>query len=217
MNLSMETSITNVNIDELQMYAHNPRIGNVEEIARSLEANGQYRPIVVRKETKEILAGNHTWLAAKKLHWKTIKVVYVEKITDEQAKRIVIADNRTSDLAIYDENALLELLQSISHDDNLEALIGTGFSESDIENLNTKLEGLTSGSLDRYNEWQGMPEYNQENKVSAYRITVHFPTDEDADKFFEMIGQEKKGIIWWPEHDGLVGYDSQQRYVTENT
>jgi ParB-like chromosome segregation protein Spo0J len=73
-----------------------------------LEINKQYRPIVVQKSTNKILAGNHTWLAAQSLGWEEIAVVYVD-VDDVAAKRIVLADNRTNDLADYDGQILAEL------------------------------------------------------------------------------------------------------------
>ncbi|MDK7111365.1 ParB N-terminal domain-containing protein, partial [Corynebacterium amycolatum] len=78
----------------LQAYHRNPRRGNVTKIAESLKIRGQYRPIVVNKGTytdreNEILAGNHTWQAAKKLHWDTIQIVTVDVDADQAAQIVV--------------------------------------------------------------------------------------------------------------------------------
>ena len=127
---------TLVPVTELKGYDKNPRKGNVKAIAESLEINKQYRPIVVQESTKKILAGNHTWLAAKSLGWKEIAVVYVD-VNDEEAKRIVLADNRTNDLADYDGQILAELLRDLGTSD------GTGYSASDMEAiLNATMEDL---------------------------------------------------------------------------
>lgn len=58
-----------VDIDSVRPFESNPRRGDVKAIAESLRVNGQYRPIVANKRTGEILAGNHTWQAAKSLSW----------------------------------------------------------------------------------------------------------------------------------------------------
>jgi hypothetical protein len=50
----------------------NVRQGDIGAISESLKAHGQYRPIVVDKRTNRILAGNHTWKAAKSLGWTQI-------------------------------------------------------------------------------------------------------------------------------------------------
>ena len=57
-----------VPLDTLRPYARNPRRGDVATIVESLRANGQYRPIVVRSSTREVLAGNHTLAAAREVH-----------------------------------------------------------------------------------------------------------------------------------------------------
>ena len=76
-----------VAVDTLVPYGANPRRGDVSRIAESLSVNGQYRPIVVREQTREVLAGNHTLAAAKSLGWGEIAATFVS-CDDEQAKRI---------------------------------------------------------------------------------------------------------------------------------
>ena len=95
----------NVPVGELTPWPRNPRRGNVALIAESLERHGQYRPIVVRKATGEVLAGNHTLAAAKKLGWPEIAATIVD-VDAETAERIVLIDNRSNDVAGYDEAQL---------------------------------------------------------------------------------------------------------------
>src|SRR5204862_6941745 len=104
MQLTSET----IAIRELKPYPANPRRGEGGAIEESLEQNGQYRPIVVNQRTMEVLAGNHTLQAATELGWSEMAVTFID-CTEEQAKRIVLADNRTNDLAGYDNEALAEL------------------------------------------------------------------------------------------------------------
>jgi len=130
-----------VPLTDLRTYGANPRKGDIDAIAESLRVNGQYRPVVVRRETMEILAGNHTFLAAQKLGWAEIAATFVD-CGDEQAKRIVLADNRTAELATYDDPALIELLQSV------EDLAGTGFSDADLEALLSPDSTLDDGDGD---------------------------------------------------------------------
>lgn len=59
-------------VAELSTFERNPRRGDVAAIAESLTRHGQYRPIVVNAgsltgRVNEVLAGNHTLLAAKHL------------------------------------------------------------------------------------------------------------------------------------------------------
>lgn len=123
-----------VSVGSLKPYDKNPRKGNVRAIAESLATNKQYRPIVVQQSTKKILAGNHTWQAAKILGWSKIAVVFVD-VDDESAARIVLADNRTNDLAEYDDKILADLLK------NLGSVSGTGYTESDLQAIMASVEG----------------------------------------------------------------------------
>jgi hypothetical protein len=127
-----------VAVSSLKHYDKNPRRGNVKAIAESLQANKQYRPIVVQKSTNKILAGNHTFRAAKELGWEKIAIVHVD-VSDEEAKKIVLADNRTSDLAEYDNEVLLELLETIEAPD-----FGTGYSASDLDLLSSISENAAA-------------------------------------------------------------------------
>lgn len=122
-----------VNVEELKPYDKNPRKGNVRAIAESLSINKQYRPIVVQQKTKKILAGNHTWQAAKTLGWDEISVVFVD-VDEESAAKIVLADNRTNDLAEYDNAILIDLLEDL--DENT----GTGFTQSDVQSVINSLD-----------------------------------------------------------------------------
>lgn len=124
-----------VDINSLETFPGNPRRGNVNKLKESLEANGQYKPIVVQKTTRHILAGNHLWLAAKELGWQNINIVEVD-VNNTQAKKIVASDNRLGELGTYDEQELLDLLQDIS-------LEGTGYDSADIDDLLALLEEQT--------------------------------------------------------------------------
>lgn len=138
-----------VPVEGLVAYGENPRRGDVSVIVESLERHGQYRPIVVRAKTFEVLAGNHTLAAAKELGWSEIAATFVD-CTDDEAARIVLVDNRSADLGVYDDRVLLELLESLGED-----LSGTGFVPEDI----AALEHLTAGgvSLDDLAEEFGEP------------------------------------------------------------
>ena len=123
-----------VPIESVQPYGDNPREGDVGAICVSLERNGQYRPIVVNKRDGQILAGNHTWKAAKSLGWDGIAATFVD-VDDETARRIVLVDNRSNDLAAYDDSVLAALLSSIVDDHGSGALLGTGFDGDDLDEL----------------------------------------------------------------------------------
>lgn len=80
---------------------------NLEAIKGSLTQFGQRKPIVVQGNV--VIAGNGTLEAAKRLGWDEIDIVQVpEDWTADQAKAFALADNRTAELATWDN----EILQS---------------------------------------------------------------------------------------------------------
>ncbi len=109
----MEIRYERVSVDELKPHPKNARQGDVGAISESLRENGQYRPLVVQQGTNFILAGNHTFKAAKLLGWKDIEVGFID-CDDDRALRILLADNRANDLATYDSNVLKEILEELA-------------------------------------------------------------------------------------------------------
>lgn len=78
---------------------------NLEAIKGSLTQFGQRKPIVVQGNV--VIAGNGTLEAAKRLGWDEIDIVQVpEEWTKDQAKAFALADNRTAELAGWDEMVL---------------------------------------------------------------------------------------------------------------
>lgn len=114
-----------VPVGALKAHPLNPRKGNVDVIADSLRVNGQYKTVLVQEGTNIILAGTHTWLAAKKLGWAEVAVNYIS-VGDEQAVQIMLADNRAADGGQTDESAVFQMLAT------LPSLDGTGYSPEDL-------------------------------------------------------------------------------------
>lgn len=118
-------------IDQFIPHPRNVRQGDIGAISVSLEAHGQYRPIIVQKTTNHIVAGNHTWKAAKSLGWTEIAVQVLD-IDDDKALRLLLADNRSTDLAHYDEHALAELLSEFGRSFDMSGLL---WDQDDLDDL----------------------------------------------------------------------------------
>lgn len=132
-----------VPIDSIAVYDKNPRIGDIDAIAESLSKNRMYKGIVVNERDGKVLAGNHTLLAARRLGWTEILVQYVD-VDEEEAKRIVLVDNRTSDAGTYDDGILAELLSS------LPSIEGTGYEQIEVDELLSGLDNIQA-SVDAIN------------------------------------------------------------------
>ena len=85
---------------------------NMQAVMASLRVYGQHQPIVVQKQGMIVRVGNARLEAARLLGWDTIAAVVVDE-TDIQAVARAIADNRTSELAEWDDEMLADQLQAI--------------------------------------------------------------------------------------------------------
>jgi hypothetical protein len=108
-------------VDTMQCDPENARRGDVAAIRRSLNVFGQRKPIVVKRTgadaagrpTGIVIAGNHTYMAACELGWTHIAAVFVDDDATT-ARAYALADNRTGELATWDDERLAETLRELS-------------------------------------------------------------------------------------------------------
>lgn len=135
--MAHDLTIHETPIDGLHLLPGNPRQGDIGAVSESMRVNGVYQPIIVNRGTitgrpMEVIAGNHRTQAAKALGHATIPAIILD-VDDDTATRITLADNRTSDLADYDTDALIVMLQSLPD------LTGTGYDGDDLDDLLAEL------------------------------------------------------------------------------
>lgn len=130
-----------VRLSDVHPHPENPREGDVGAIHESIIANGFYGALIVQRSTGRILAGNHRWKAAREAGMTELPALVLDA-DDETARRILVVDNRTNDLASYDEAQLAKLL--LSMDD----LAGTAFSLDDLEDLQRRVDVPLFGEAD---------------------------------------------------------------------
>jgi hypothetical protein len=193
-----EIETQTIDIDTVHPHPRNVRQGDVGAISQSLKAHGQYRPITYQKSTGRILAGNHTWKAAKALGWKNI-VASAVVCDDDEAIRILIADNRTSDLADYDDAGLAELLKELA--DTTTGLEGTLFDGDALDQLLNDLGEYTS-SDDIENI------YSQAVKVPQYEIVG------DQPKLKELFNDDRSLKLQKEINESNIPDDIKQFLVT---
>lgn len=133
-----------VDIDEVKRHPDNPREGDVDAIVESIEVNGFIAPVIVQKSTGYIVAGNHRYEALLALGETRIPVIQVD-VDDQMAKRYLIADNRTSDLGRYDEQALVAALLDLQASEI--GLAGTAYTDAALELLLTDPAVVSPGGF----------------------------------------------------------------------
>jgi len=145
--------------------------------------------------------------------------VDVSHLTFPEAEAFAIADNRTTELATYDEEKLVVLLREIAERDP-DDLVATGFDGDDLDNLLRKLGQLDDGKppapparLERLEElWKKWgTELGQLWEVPSvatpgrsHRILCGDSTDAEAVR--RLMAGERAGLFA-TDPPYLVGYD----------
>jgi len=129
--MNFETiAVADLSLDPSNVRKHSRR--NLDAIKASLRKFGQQKPIVV--DAKGIvLAGNGTLTAAKELGWTDIQIVRTE-LAGVEATAFAIADNRTAELAEWDEDGLANVLQSLKVED-ADLLAATGYDAAEVDKM----------------------------------------------------------------------------------
>ena len=117
---------------------------NLEAIKGSLARFGQQKPIVI-DSAGVVVAGNGTLEAARLLGWETIEAVETA-LHGPEAMAYAIADNRTAELAEWNDEALHAQLLSLGEFDQ-DLAAATGFNATDLSEL------LSDGSADDGDEY----------------------------------------------------------------
>jgi ParB-like chromosome segregation protein Spo0J len=180
-NIRKELAKSAVPIDSIYPHPKNVRQGDIGAISVSLQSHGQYRPLIVQKSTNYIVAGNHTWAAARHLGWEKIAVVSLE-LDDDRALRILLADNKTSDLATYDSSELAAVLSEFARGFDMEGLI---WDQDDLDDLlaqqSTSISNMAVSAI------TALPVEGAENPMETTENRV--PNDTKVAQFY-LTGEE---------------------------
>lgn len=128
--------------DPANVRKHGPR--NLDAIKASLQRFGQQHPIIV-DASGVIRAGNGRYMAMRALGWSECDIVRTE-LSGSEATAFAIADNRTAELAEWDEDALAQQLAALQIEDEALAL-ATGFNDTDLRAL-TEVYGKAEQELE---------------------------------------------------------------------
>lgn len=122
-------------IDALKPHPKNPRLHDREQIKKlavSIKTFGFVAPALIDNHN-EIIVGHGRILAAKDAGLTDVPTIRLEHLTDEQVRAYRIADNRLSEIAVWDDALLAEQLKALSEmqlDFQIEAV---GFTMGEID------------------------------------------------------------------------------------
>lgn len=129
-------------LDEIKPYERNARNNDnaVDSVVNSVKQFNFNVPITVDKNGV-IVSGHTRYKAAKKLGLERVPVIVLDDLTDDEIKAYRLADNKTGELASWD-NGLLdsELKELLDTDIDMEDF-GFEVQLNDVEDEDEKVEG----------------------------------------------------------------------------
>lgn len=161
-------------LDDLKHPEKNVRIHSeqqIRELKRSLEKFGQTRALVV-DENNVILIGNGLYEAMVSLGYQEASVYVKTELSENDKKKLVIADNKTYALGIDNLDTLNEFLEELQGDLDI-----PGYDEEILQQMVADADEVTEkiseyGTLDE-SEIQKIKEANEkrEQKAAAAEIS----------------------------------------------
>jgi len=147
-----------VSLDSIKLNPKNPRKNDaaVDKILGSIEQFGFTNPILVRKADNTIIAGHTRFKALKKRGAKIAPVVFLD-MTEKQADAYMLADNKLSELADWDDAGVAKLIAELQVEGiDIPSL---GFDQSEIDELLQSFDVIPKE--DGFGSMPDKPEFQQ--------------------------------------------------------
>ena len=103
-------------ISGLKLDPGNPRAHSskqIRQIARSIETFGFNVPVLINSSSK-VIAGHGRILACQFLGRAEVPTICLDHLTEAQARAFMIADNRLTEISVWDDRLLAEQLKDLS-------------------------------------------------------------------------------------------------------
>jgi ParB-like chromosome segregation protein Spo0J len=164
----MKKERKDISIAQLKTPDKNTRIHpekQVKEIRRSVRQFGQYKNIVV-DENYFILAGNGLVEALRAEGYKKVTAMILYGLTDNQKKKLMMADNKTAGLGIDNLN-------------NIEAIIKELDGDFDIPGFDDEVLASISAASEEISE--ALEDYGKATAENLEQIEAHANANEFSD------------------------------------
>jgi hypothetical protein len=137
--------VTYLRIDQIKPDPRNARAHSkkqIRQIAKSIESFGFNVPILVDADFN-VCAGHGRLLGCRHLGWTEVPTIRLDHLNEQQRRAFMIADNRLTEIAVWDDRLLAEQLKdltSVDLDFEIEAI---GF---DMGEIDLRIESLSNGN-----------------------------------------------------------------------
>lgn len=213
-NFGRSLRIVDRPIAELRMNPKNARVHpprQIKQIARSIEAHDFNVPILV-DSASQVIAGHGRLLAARQLGMTHVPTICLDHLTDAQVTAFMIADNKLTENATWDEGLLADQFKALSEvelDFNIEV---TGFQMSEIDMM---LEGPAPAEGGKSDAADTIPETDAELQVTQFGDTwilgehrVHCGDARSGPSYATLMKKRRAAMAFTdpPYNDPIDGY-----------
>lgn len=180
-----------IKIGDLKPYENNPRNNDnaVEYVKNSIKKFGFKVPLVIDKNNV-IVTGHTRYRASQELGLKEVPCIIADDLTEKQIKAFRIADNKTNDMAEWNDDLL-----SIELKDVMEDIDMTDFGFGDFE-LSMLMDDMEP---DKYDD-DLIKQYsdNADEFLINKRIIITYKTDEETEFLKNLIREdnEELGVVY---------------------
>lgn len=180
-----------IKIEDLKPYENNPRNNDnaVEYVKNSIKKFGFKVPLVIDKNNV-IVTGHTRYRASQELGLKEVPCIIADDLTEKQIKAFRIADNKTNDMAEWNDDLL-----SIELKDVMEDIDMTDFGFGDFE-LSMLMDDMEP---DNYDD-ELIKEYssNSDDFLINKRIIITYKTPEETEFLKNLIreDEEELGVVY---------------------
>ena len=169
--------IIEVKITELKPYENNPRNNDdaAAAVARSIKEFGFKVPVIIDKNNV-IVAGHTRLKAAMLLKLESVPCIVADDLTDEQIKAFRLADNKVSELATWDFEALDKELKDLEDMDLDFDMSDFGFESSEIgggtEQIEEDEEEDPYEDIEKLETHYGVPYQGNKSRIADIIIKI---------------------------------------------
>lgn len=180
-----------IKIEDLVPYENNPRNndGAVEYVANSIKKFGFKVPLVIDKNNV-IVTGHTRYKASKQLGLTEVPCIIADDLTDKQIQAFRIADNKTNDMAEWNDDLL-----SIELKDVLDDIDMTDFGFGDFE-LSMLIDDMEPETYD--DELIKQYSSNADDFLTNKRIIITYKTPEETEFLKNLLKEddEELGVVY---------------------
>ncbi|MGD1211277.1 MAG: DNA methyltransferase [Candidatus Acidiferrales bacterium] len=203
-----------LSIVNLRPDPQNPRVHSdkqVRQIARSIQTFGFNVPVLV-DENSQVIAGHGRLLAAQLLKMENVPAIRIENLSEAQRRAFLIADNRLTEKAAWDERLLAEQFEILSTLDLDFSLDITGFEMAEID---TTIESLVPASSGKDDPSDVIPEPKTQHVVTQSgdlwildRHRVHCGDARNRTAYSTLMENRRAAMVFTdpPYNDPIDGY-----------